>query len=192
MSRAVELDREHRLPAPEDELAVLDKQGCETCEQQLPAVRVAVHRLVDGNFEAPLEVIMLIARIAWRQALEKMLEIADEQGLIFVDGQAKSRVQRLQVHAPGPKARFLHRVAQPFSDVDEFSGVRTFEPQPPGDHAVAVNALRSSSRTGRLRLPHPAAAGRPSIAPANPTPAARLSAAPGQPEGRAQARAPPT
>src|SRR2546422_9723409 len=167
MSRAVELDREHRLPAPEDELAVLDQQGCETCEQQLPAVRVAVHRLFDGNFEAPLEVIMLIARIAWRQALEKMLEIAEEQGLIFVDGQAKSRVKRLQVHAPGPKARFLHRVEQPFSDVDEFSRVRTFGPQPPREPAVAVNALRSSSRTGRPGPPAAAAAGRPSIPRAN-------------------------
>src|SRR2546428_1741649 len=153
MSRAVELDREHRLPAPEDELAVLDQQGCETCEQQLPAVRVAVHRLVDGNFEAPLEVIMLIARIAWRQALEKMLEIADEQGLIFVDGQAKSRVQRLQVHAPGPKARFLHRVAQPFSDVDEFSGVRNFEPLPPGEYSGARDSFWTSSRTGPLEGP---------------------------------------
>src|SRR3989441_5543679 len=178
MSRAVELDREHRLPAPEDELAVLDQQGCETCEQQLPAVRVAVHRLFDGNFEAPLEVIMLIARIAWRQALEKMLEIAEEQGLIFVDGQAKSRVKRLQVHAPGPKARFLHRVAQPFSDVDEFSGVRTFEPQPPGDHAVAVNGLRSSSRTGPLGPPDAAAAGRTSTARATPNTKGRPAAAP--------------
>src|SRR2546422_10903011 len=166
MSRAVELDREHRLPAPEDELAVLDQQGCETCEQQLPAVRVAVHRLFDGNFEAPLEVIMLIARIAWRQALEKMLEIAEEQGLIFVDGQAKSRVQRLQVHAPGPKARFLHRVAQPFSDVDEFSGVRTFEPHPPGAPAVAVTAVRSASPTGRPRIPCSPGAARPPRGPA--------------------------
>src|SRR2546427_11246976 len=103
MSRAVELDREHRLPAPEDELAVLDQQGCETCEQQLPAVRVAVHRLVDGNFEAPLEVIMLIAPIAWRQALAKMLEIPEEQGLIFVGGPAKRRGQRPQGQPPGPQ-----------------------------------------------------------------------------------------
>src|SRR3989475_9971336 len=187
MSRAVELDREHRLPAPEDELAVLDQQGCETCEQQLPAVRVAVHRLVDGNFEAPLEVILVIARIAWRQALEKMLEIAEEQGLIFVDGQAKSRVQRLQVHAPGPKARFLHRVAQPFSDVDEFSGVRTFEPQPPGDHSGGGNALRSSSRTGRLGAPHAAAAGRPSDRAPNAPLAARAAAVPRQPGAAARA-----
>src|ERR1700687_5793557 len=49
MARAVELNREHRLPAPEHELAILDEQRCEPGEKQLPAVRVAVDRLGGGD-----------------------------------------------------------------------------------------------------------------------------------------------
>src|SRR5712664_1538811 len=190
MARTVELHGEDRLPAPKHELAFLDQQRCEAGQQQLAAVRVAVDRLVDRDLEASREVVVLVAGVAGREALEQLLEVAQEQRLVFVDGESERGVHRLQVDAAGPEARPAHFLADELGDVDEFGGVRRFESQPPGDHAVADKACTRSSRTGRLGLPDAAAVDSPSIALAKATCTACVALSASRREARARQRSP--
>ena len=83
MARAVELDCEHRLPATHDQPPFFDEQRQKAGEEQLAAVRVAVHRFVDRDLEAAREVVVLIAGVARREALEQMLEITKQQRLVL-------------------------------------------------------------------------------------------------------------
>src|SRR5204863_5944863 len=53
MSRAIELDRENRLPPSEHEVALFNEQRGETADQQLPAVGVPVDRFVQRDLDAP-------------------------------------------------------------------------------------------------------------------------------------------
>src|ERR1700694_4528324 len=94
MARAVELNREHRLPAPGHELAILDEQGCEPGEKQLPAVRVAVDRLVEGDRVGARKVVVLVAGVAGCKAFEQLLEVAQEERLAFVGGESARRGER--------------------------------------------------------------------------------------------------
>src|SRR6266852_7596246 len=140
MARTIQLDGEHRLPAPKHELGVLDQQRREAREQELAAVSVAVNRLVHFYFKASREIVVLVSGVAGREALQQVLEVVKEQGLVFIYCEAERRVQRLQVDPPSPQAGFPHLFAQPLGQVDEFGGTRSFESQPPGDHAEVAKA----------------------------------------------------
>jgi len=70
---------------------------------------------------------VLIARAFGSDAFEKTLEVAQQQRFVFVDRQAESRVQRLEMQAPHPHAGPTHFFAKAVGDVDEFSGPRGLE-----------------------------------------------------------------
>src|SRR5207302_517085 len=151
VARAVELDSQHRLPATHDQPPFFDEQRQKAGEEQLAAVRVAVHRFVDRDLEAAREVVVLVAGVARREALEQMLEITKQQRLVLVDREAEGGMQRLQMNASGPQAGSHNLVADPLGEVDELGGVRSVEPQASRDHLPAANAWTSRSRTGRER-----------------------------------------
>ena len=130
LPRTVELDREDRLPAPEDEIAFLDQEGGERAQQQLPTVRVPVDRLVQGDVEAAREVVVLVPGPSRSQPLEQAFEVPKQKGLVFVDREAERGVQRLEMGAPGEQAGASHLVPDLGGDVDKLGGMpgREFEP----------------------------------------------------------------
>ncbi|TMB46389.1 MAG: hypothetical protein E6J53_05150 [Chloroflexi bacterium] len=51
---------------------------------------VTVGGLADGDVEAPLEVVVLVAAARRGQPFEQALEVAEQERLIFVDGESRS------------------------------------------------------------------------------------------------------
>ncbi len=101
---------------------------------------VAVHRLVDSDLDTSREVVVLVPGFAGRETLEQVLKVAEQQGLVLVDGQADCGVQRLQMDPSRTEARLSHLIADAVGEVDELGGVRSVEPQAPRDHRAAVSA----------------------------------------------------
>jgi len=92
------------LPSAQDQVSVLHQQRGEACQQQLPAVGVAVDRLVERDLEPAGEIVVLVARAGGGKSLEQRLEVPQQKRLVLVDRDAHRRVQGLQVDAAHPKA----------------------------------------------------------------------------------------
>src|SRR5437773_486849 len=169
MARTVELDGEHRLPASEHHAPILDEQRREGAQQELAAVRVSVDGLVERDVEPALEVVMLVPGARRCQALEQAFEVAQQQRLVFVDGEAEGRVQRLQIDAAGAQPGAANLLLDALCDVDELGGVRGRELEPVGAHLDTPRASCRSSRAGGAGASEAAADESDSIARANAT-----------------------
>ena len=110
-------------------------------QQQLPAMRVPVDGLVERDVDPPREVVVLVARVAWREPLQQRVEVLEQQWLVFVDRQSQRRVQRLQMDAAGGQPAFPDLVADALAEVDELGRLRAFEVQTAGDHLMSPGAL---------------------------------------------------
>ena len=169
VTRSVELDREDRLPAPQDEMAVFDHQRGEGAEKQLPAVGMPVDRLVERDVEAACEVVVLVTGTRRRQALQQAFEVAQQQRLVLVDREAERGVQRLEVDAAVAQPRAAHLVPDAGGDVDELGGPGGRELEAVRAHAVAPRDSCSSCRAGAACTAEAAAEARDSIARAKAT-----------------------
>jgi hypothetical protein len=133
-ARAVQLYREHRLPSAQDQLPILDEEGGEARQQELPAVGVTVDRLIERDLDSPGEIVVLVARALGRNILEQIREVAKESRFVLVDRETDSRVQRLHVHPADPQTGAPHFASELLCNVDELRCTRALEMQPLGDH----------------------------------------------------------
>src|SRR5205085_3780552 len=88
---SIELDSEYRLPAPEQDLPVLDERRMRRHQQELPAVGVAVDRLVRGYPKTSPEIVMQIGSSNGSDSLQQSLEIAEQKRFVLVHRQAERR-----------------------------------------------------------------------------------------------------
>src|SRR5437762_2264904 len=81
-------------------------------------------RRVDRDVDAPLELVVLVVQVAGGDALQRRLQVPEQQRLPLVDGQAQRRVQRLQVEAAVVEAGRADLLLEAAGDVDELGRPR--------------------------------------------------------------------
>ena len=142
VARSVQLDREDRLPAAQHEVSVLYEHRREPRQQQLAAVSVTIHRLVDRDVDAPREIVVRVAHVVRGDPLQHRREVAQQQRLVLVDGQAERGVQRLQVHAARREAGALHLLPDLVGEVDELGRACALKAQAARDHRLLLRPQR--------------------------------------------------
>src|SRR5688572_19020784 len=96
--RTVLLGQEYPLPPSERECAVDDVETGRRSQQQRSAVRVAVSTLVRSQVDrSELFVVVPVCPLSRGRALERGLEIVEQQRLVLVDDDRRGGVQAVHV-----------------------------------------------------------------------------------------------
>ena len=85
---------------------------------------------------------MGVAQVVRGDPLQHRREVAQEQRLVLVDGQAEGRVQRLQVHAARREAGALHLLPDAVGEVDELGRACALKAQAARDHRLLPGPQR--------------------------------------------------
>ena len=136
-------------------------------QQKLPAVSVAVDRLVRRYPQTSPEIVMQIGSSNGSDSLQQSLEIAEQKRFVLVHRQAERRVQRLHVDAPAQQPGAGDFGLELLCEIDEFRRPLGAKTQAGRDHGFTVRVSRP--RTEGSSWPAAAQVETFSIARAKPT-----------------------